>query len=708
VIALIHRGNTAGKNLTDRCWTRRPLGDVAQLLGGDREFYVALRTGARQTPVAPASSAAIAVAAHFSVTSGYGSMAEYLVRGLARAGAQVHAVPLSLDPRGLSDEFNRQLHRGAPPPASPTIYFCWPQSSLGHFRGVPDLFINTMWESARLPAGWADALDRARSVIVPSRFVADACRASGVSIPIDVVAEGVDPEVYHFEERPERPGITTLTIGPVNDRKHVDKGIDAWKRAFAGDGDARLIVKTQYGYHNYTPDDDRISYVDCIEHTRGIAHWYRQADVLLALGNEGFGLPLIEAMATGLPVVALASEGQADVCEEARDVVLAVPPATHEPYSPAAFGDCGLRGVPSVTAVADRLTWVRQHRAEAREMGRAASAWVLTHRSIWQKPPAVLDILERRVQPPRPLRRHHTLWVPTFEQRCGIAEYTRDLTASMRGVAVTTGAPDLRRVRVLHVQHHHGLFNDADLASEIARAKMTRVPVVVTEHLVHAAASSWEADATALVSPSARGASLLARRWPGKPVHYIPHGCPPPLPPARRAAGRVIGAFGFLENHKGMFALLDVLRTVPGTELLLYSYAKSAEIEARWEAAAAGLPVHRVSSYLPAHEIAQQLSERASVIAFWYDDVPFGTASYAIRIALSTGVPVLASPTVWFEDLADVTYQPSRLAEGVRELLGDDARREALTAAARRYCEQHAWERIAARHDALWRTLGAN
>src|SRR6266487_5559122 len=111
--------------------------------------------------------------------------------------------------------------------------------------------------------------------------------------------EGVDPEIYHLEDRPPRAGLTTLMVAPVDDRKHVLKGVAAWKKVFGNDPEARLIIKTSYNYRNYTPDDVRISYIDRAEKTRGIAHWYRQADVLLALGNEGFGLPLVEGMATG-------------------------------------------------------------------------------------------------------------------------------------------------------------------------------------------------------------------------------------------------------------------------------------------------------------------------------------------------------------------------------------------------------------------------
>ncbi len=167
----------------------------------------------------------------------------------------------------------------------------------------------------------------------------------------------------------------------------------------------------------------------------------------------------------------------------------------------------------------------------------------------------------------------------------------------------------------------------------------------------------------------------------------------------------MIGAFGFLEAHKGFWALLDVLREVPGTELVLYSYAKSRHTEAQWEAAAEGLPVRRVRVYLPEREIARRLAAEADILAFWYDAPGWFAASAAVRTGLATGVPVLASPTRWFADLKEVTFQPDDLVEGVRRLLADSALRAERVEAAEAYCHAHRWEQIAAQHQAFWQSL---
>jgi glycosyltransferase involved in cell wall biosynthesis len=714
-VALIHWWNAAGKHLSGPQWERRPLDEVSRLLAPDRDFYVGLRRGRLCPPAgAPPGGTAITLAAQFDVSSGYGSMAEYLALGLARAGATVRVLPLSLNLAGLTPEFGSLVERArrlAADPTAPALYFSWPRGDLERLRGAADLFVNTMWESSRLPASWPAQLNTTRTVIVPTRFVARVCRESGVTAPLEVIPEGVDPEVYHFEPRPAGRGLTTLVVGPLDDRKHVPEAIAAWQQAFAGDPDARLIVKTQYNYQNYVPDDPRIRYVDVVEPTRGIAHWYRRADVLLALGNEGFGLPLVEAMATGLPVIALNSEGQADVCAEAGDRLLTVDPVAWQPYDNALFGRCGVRGVPGVDDVAARLRWVATHRDEASAMGRAAAEWVKRERNVWAKGPAVLDVMERRGRPARSLRRTYRLWTASWGERCGIAEYTAYLAAAMppaTGIEVVARRPDLRSARLLHVQHQYGLYDEALLAQQCQQARRSRLPVVVTEHLVRPDAPPCEREADALVSLTERGAGLLRARCPGKRVEHIPHGCPTWFPPRKRRRGRVIGAFGFLQPHKGFWQLLDLLRRAPaadGTELLLFGYARTAADEARWEAAAAGLPVRRVADFLPVEEIATRLAAEADVLVFWYDEVGYPSASGAVRVGLASGVPVLTSPTSWFADVRPATYQSDDLAGGVRRLLEDTPLRERLSAAARAYCHEHSWSRSAQRHLALWRAL---
>ena len=479
-VALIHAGNAGRRVLPAADWTSAPLAAVAERLGHDREFYIGLRNGgSTPTPRRVASGHTLSVVASFMLYDGYGSMSEYLVRGLARAGAGVNVLPLDLDRSGLSEEFRRILDRSTRAGPTPLLYFSWPRPELERYRGARDLFVNTMWETSALPAGWAERLNDARAVIVPTRFVERVCRASGVDVPIVVVPEGVDPEVYSYVERPERNGLTTLVVATFVPRKNTEVAVAAWKRAFEGDPDARLVVKARFGYGNYSPDDARITLVDANEPTRGIGHWYQQADVLLALGSEGFGLPLVEAMATGLPAIALGSEGQSDTCADARGLLLEVPPATWRHYSDSTFGRCGVHGVPSVDDVADRLRWVAAHGAEAKAMAKAASEWVASERDVWSKPPAVLDAMEFYARPRRSLRRLRTMWVPSLGTPCGLSEHASRLAEHLDRVNLCAEQPDLDRVSVLHIHHEPSLFDQTLLAQVVQEARRRHIPVVV-------------------------------------------------------------------------------------------------------------------------------------------------------------------------------------------------------------------------------------
>ena len=404
-VAVIHDGNTDRKAFHDARWRQRTTNDLAELLTTDWDFYSSVRRGtADPTRPRAARSDAINLSAHFMVADGYGTMAEYIALGMDRAGARVNILPYRIVEAGLSDRLLELLRQSRLDSAAPLLHHSTVDAGVYLFSRCREYVISTMWESDGLPTSWLPALHAARSVVVPTRWCADVFRAHSITRPIHVVPDGIDPSVYNYSPAPEREGVTTLMVGTNTARKHLSAGIAAWMRAFGGDPQARLLVKAHHQIGAIAAKDRRITYADVNEPTRGIAHWYHRADVLLALGNEGFGLPLIEAMACGLPVVALDAEGQHDICTEVPDLILPVPGAGREPHIAGAYGRCGTRTVPSIDAAADQLRWVAQHRGEARAMGRVASAWVTTHRNVWDKGPAILEIVERSIDPPRTLR----------------------------------------------------------------------------------------------------------------------------------------------------------------------------------------------------------------------------------------------------------------------------------------------------------------
>jgi glycosyltransferase involved in cell wall biosynthesis len=637
-------------------------------LNADTHFYG--RVPSSSQPLNTQRLTPVCVGAPFAVYDGYGSLSEYVVLSLQRAGAQVNVHPFNLDRRGLPAELLDSIDRSPRQPASPALCFTWPLADFSQFYGLQDVVISTMWETSRMPAGWAPKINWARAIVVPSRFNAEMFRQSGVTRPVEVVPLGVDPAVYNYIDRPERSGLTTLTVGTFVPRKNIEIGIAAWKLAFGDDPDARLIIKTRFGVTRYVPDDPRIRFVDAEETTHGIVHWYREADVLMALGNEGFGLPLVEGMATGLPVIALSSEGQGDVCEDAPGLVLDVPPAKWTAFNQAPFGDCGVRGVPSPQEVAQRLRWVHDHRQEARELGKAASEWAVRNRSVWSMGPLLLDVLERHCKGKRLLRRSAAICMSSETAATEFGWAAEDLAAACGLKPQDLGSD--QHAAVLHLVYAPGVTDESALASAVRRARRRGQPVCVIEYVPASAPTAWEMDASVLLAPTSEAVAVLRRRWPQKRVELLPLGCPAPNEVSKSASDGSIAIW--CEEAEALSGLTANVRV-------------------------------RLITGATRECIQKTLSEGPAAVALWQQSSETPRASYLARICLASGVPVLTSQARQFIDVSDVTYQPASLAGGLNRLLQDDCLRASLSRSARSFCSEWSHARVAKLASALWQGM---
>ncbi|MEU4312080.1 glycosyltransferase [Nocardia sp. NPDC024068] len=352
-------------------------------------------------------TAPLTIIGEFAADGGDRGANEYLALGLHDAGVRVNVAPLGLDPAGCSAEFLALVEKSSARVDGPVLYCGWPGAPEADCLLGTDLFIRTTCESSRIPEHWVRQLDRARAVIVPSRYVANVFRACGVTAPVHIVAAGVDTQRHALRERPVRRGLTTLMVGMMETRsENYREGIAAWQEAFRHDPAARLVIKSWRGWPDcHTAADPRIQIETVTGRARSDSRWYATADVVLALGNEGAPTTALEAMATGLPVIALDSEGHADLCRDAADLILPVEPATWRPYRHP-FGETshGAVAIPDVDDIAARLRWVAGHRLEAVDLGRAAARWVREHRDIRRCGPEVLAVVEEHRRTRRSLR----------------------------------------------------------------------------------------------------------------------------------------------------------------------------------------------------------------------------------------------------------------------------------------------------------------
>jgi len=182
------------------------------------------------------------------------------------------------------------------------------------------------WEESRIPSPMVEDFNRyLDGVGVMSKFVRDVLRESGVNIPICVVGNGVDPHDFDASiQAPELDDLRAFSFLHVSSafpRKGVDILLDAYFSTFDGSSDVSLILKTFPNPHNEVgellqslrsqhpnPPDVRWINRDIDEHELKGLFNLAGCYVHPARG-EGFGLPIAEAMAAGVPVIAPSYSG---------------------------------------------------------------------------------------------------------------------------------------------------------------------------------------------------------------------------------------------------------------------------------------------------------------------------------------------------------------------------------------------------------------
>ncbi len=179
------------------------------------------------------------------------------------------------------------------------------------------------WEFGAVPARWLqDIRANVDELWVPSEYVREAYVRGGLD-PERVVAipNGVDLDVFDTRgparALPDAPGTRFLFVGGLIWRKAPDVLHSAWCEAFAERDDVTLVIK-DFGadgiYRSGQRDAlrahaeagalPRIQLLDDTLSAGELAELYRACDVLVhPYRGEGFAMPVLEAMACGLPAI---------------------------------------------------------------------------------------------------------------------------------------------------------------------------------------------------------------------------------------------------------------------------------------------------------------------------------------------------------------------------------------------------------------------
>lgn len=169
--------------------------------------------------------------------------------------------------------------------------------------------IFSMFESDEIPPSWDEWLVMADLIIVPSDFCAQAFAKRGWESKL--VPLGIEHDLWPPVKRPRRRPLTFLQYESCNVRKGFFELFRAFRVAFGDDPSFRIIFKTTRAenalpLHEYPNMEVRRG-----EYTREEMHaLLAEADIFVFPSRgEGFGHTPLEALSSGLPVIAPNAHG---------------------------------------------------------------------------------------------------------------------------------------------------------------------------------------------------------------------------------------------------------------------------------------------------------------------------------------------------------------------------------------------------------------
>jgi glycosyltransferase involved in cell wall biosynthesis len=200
------------------------------------------------------------------------------------------------------------------------------------------------WDFGMFPGKWVGKIDECDQLWVHSGWVKRNAMKSGIDKKrIKVIPHGIDEKI--FKPAGEKYGLSTdksfkfLFVGATVFRKGIDILLKAFGMAFSAEDDVCLVIKDNPRdvFYSGIKYKDEISalrkdknypeliYIDEYLSTRELASLYRVCDVgVFSYRAEGFCLPILEAMASGLPSIVPRFGACLDFCADSNSFLMPV------------------------------------------------------------------------------------------------------------------------------------------------------------------------------------------------------------------------------------------------------------------------------------------------------------------------------------------------------------------------------------------------
>lgn len=258
------------------------------------------------------------------------------------------------------------------------------------------------WETTIIPADFRSALRQFREIWVPSAFCgALIAAAMGSERPIHVVPEGVDSQRFRPRRgTARRRPFRFLSVGKWEARKGHEVCLAAFLRAFAAGDDVELVMRCSLNHA--TRVADRLTIAGLLARIPrplrrkvrvldgddvDMPALYASADAfVLTTRAEAWGLPILEAMASGLPCIVTDYGGHLDFCTPRNSLLCrtaGLVTARDPVYFPSPV-DWGQWAQPDERHAAQLMRQVYDERGKAEALGQRARRDA-AHRWTWSR-----------------------------------------------------------------------------------------------------------------------------------------------------------------------------------------------------------------------------------------------------------------------------------------------------------------------------------
>lgn len=626
------------------------------------------------------------------------------------------------------------------------------------------------WEESGFPQDWVESFNLSlQGLTVMSEHVRKVMIDNGVTVPLAVSGIGVD----HWDRIKadikfclNAREFRFLHVSSCFPRKGADIMLAAYGCAFRAEDNVTLVIKTFKNPHNEIhrwleeardddPDFPDVRILEGDYTDPEMKALYEQCHALVAPSRaEGFGLPMAEAMLSGLSVITTAWSGTVDFCTRETSWLVDY---QFEPADTHIGMFSSVWAAPNISHLSQIMREVYETPKNLRDIRNSAGCKLLRERFSWSK------VAERTVKAVRvwsqipEYSEPRIGWITTWNTRCGIATYSKHLVSSMPSQVMILAAHtqaitcedqanvercwslgdqdsllnlkneiEKHRLDILVLQFNYGFFNLHTLADFLIKQIEAGRIVFIMMHSTIDPVHSPEKKLSDLVHALSQCHRVLVHATSDlnrlkeqglvSNVALFPHGI---LNFRTRKDSNLTGerftvaSYGFFLPHKGLLELIEAVSLLKerglNIQLLLINseypapesgclIKEAKQLVKKWKLERDVIFHH---DFLSDNESLQKLMD-ADLIVFPYKDTS-ESASGAVRYGLATGRPVAVSPITIFEDIKEAVHylpghQAEHIANGIAELKEAFEKRNKHVCekeiSAHRWCDEHAYSKL--------------